>query len=305
MKPTKALYVDWHAPRRNSGKMVPEKRPWEIAMIIRSTHFSRKYNGLSPILYCDPDTYSYYDEIGLLKHFDGVKPILPEITNFDPSVFWAAGKFYAILDCNEPFILVDLDAEIRFTIEYGDCDVYCTHMERIIKGDLKFYPDVEYLDDKNYMSNNFGIEWSDRACNTCLLAFNDIDFAKEYASMALEFIDSIYEINPAFTNVSYMVLSEQRFLYELCRSRGKSIGTLISGNYMPTNFPIELPAFENSNVEEIADKGFFHVWGFKNDIKKSQDVEDEFFGSLISTAPDVEDFIIESVSINYKLYIDK
>jgi hypothetical protein len=53
-----------------------------------------------------------------------------------------------------------------------------------------------------------------------------------------------------------------------------------------------LPAFENSNVEEIGGKGFFHVWGFKNDIKKSQDVEDEFFGSLVSTVPDVEDFII-------------
>jgi hypothetical protein len=305
MNPTKALYVDWHTPRRNAGKLTPEKRPWEIAMIIRSAHFARKYNNLSPVLYCDTDTYNYYNKIGLLKHFDSVRPILPMNTTFNASAFWAAGKFYAIMDCNEPFILIDLDAEIRFKIDYGDCDVYCTHLERIVEDDLKFYPRPEYLDTENYIGNNFNIEWSEAACNTCLLAFNDLDFAKEYASSAIKFMESLDATNPAFSNVSYIVLIEQRFLYELCRSRGKKIGSMISGNYIPTNFGLGLPSFENSDLEEIANKGFFHVWGFKNDIRKSNAVEDEFFGSLLSTAPDVKDSILEVVSINQKLYIDK
>ena len=305
MKPTKAIYVDWHMPKRDAGKMVPEKRPWEIAMIIRSTHFARKYNDLSPILYCDPDTYSYYDEIGLLKHFDEVKPILPTNANFDTSIFWAAGKFYAILDCEEPFILIDLDAEVRFKIDFGDCDVYCTHLEKAIADDLKFYPNPEYLDRENYIANNFNITWSDQACNTCLLAFNDIDFAKEYASMALKFIDDLYELNPSFSNVSYIVLIEQRFLYDLAKSRGKSINCLISGNYIPTNHSLDLPSFEDSNVDTIADMGFFHVWGFKNDIKRSQDVEDSFLGDLVTGVEDIHDDIINSISMNHKLYIDK
>ena len=305
MKPIKAIYVDWHMPKRDAGKMLPEKRPWEIAMIIRSVYFSRKYNDLSPVLYCDPDTYSYYDEIGLLKHFDEVKSILPTSTNFDTSVFWAAGKFYAMLDCNEPFILIDLDAEVRFKIDFGDCDIYCTHLERIVNDDLKFYPAVEYLDRENYIVNNFGITWSDRACNTCLLAFRDVDFAKEYANMALKFINDVYDFNQSFSNVSYIVLIEQRFLYDLAISRRKHINCLISGNYLPTNHSLNLPSFEDSNVDEIADMGFFHVWGFKNDIKRSQDIEDSFIGDLVTGVDDIHDDIIYSISTNHKLYIDK
>lgn len=301
MNPIKAIYVDWHLPRKNSGILMPSKRPWEICMIIRSVYFSRKYNNLSPVLYCDPETYSYYESIGLLKHFDEVKPILPTSTIFDASIFWAAGKFYAILDCDSPFMLIDLDAEIRFKIDYGDCDVYCTHLERVVDTDLKFYPKVEYLDVKNYIGNNFNIEWGSSSCNTCLLAFRDLDFAREYANSAIKFMECLDEINPSFSKVSYIVLIEQRFLYELCRARGKKIGVLISGNYVPTNYALGLPAFENSNLSEVAGRGFFHVWGFKNDIKKSKEKEDEFFESLSSSVADLKETIIESVSMNYKL----
>lgn len=303
MKPIKALYVDWYTPRKNAGKSTPEKRPWEIAMVIRTTHFARKFNDLSPVLYCDVDTYEYYERIGLLKYFDEVKPILPVDTPFDSSVFWSAGKFYAIRDCDEPFILIDLDAEIRFKVDYGNCDVYCAHLERITENDLKYYPEAVYMDKENYIANNFDIEWSNYACNTCLISFSDLDFAKEYSNSSLNFIESLDNIDPAFTNSAYTILIEQRFLYELCRTRKKKIGTMISGDFVPVNSELGLPAFENSNVNEIGNKGFYHVWGFKNDIRKSQLVEDEFYRILISTAPDVRNSILEAVSLNHKLYI--
>lgn len=66
----KAVYVDWHLPKKKAGRLLPIKRSWEIAMIIRSASYSRIFNNLSPVLYCDTETYDYYDEIGLLKHFD-------------------------------------------------------------------------------------------------------------------------------------------------------------------------------------------------------------------------------------------
>jgi hypothetical protein len=305
MENKKALYVDWHLPRKVRGKNLPLKSPWEIAMIIRSVSYSRKYNGFSPVLYCDSETYNYYDEIGLLKHFDEVKAILPLETNFDAGAFWAAGKFYAILDCDSPFVLIDLDAEIRFKLDFGDSDIYCTHLERIVDQDMKFYPSPAYLDPSNYIASKYGLEWSDKACNTCILAFNDLDFAKGYANAAIDYMNHIGLADGRFSNVSYIVLIEQRFLYELCRSRGKKIGTMISGNYIPTNYALGLPSFEDSDLDEIAAKGFFHVWGFKNDIRKSKDVEDEFFGSLLSSSLDLKDSIIESVSMNHKLYIEK
>ena len=83
MSPVKALYVDWHLPRKVQGKNKPSKRPWEIAMTIRTVFFAREMNGLSPILYCDQDTYDYYESVDLIKHFDEVYPILPNDLSFN------------------------------------------------------------------------------------------------------------------------------------------------------------------------------------------------------------------------------
>ena len=178
-------------------------------------------------------------------------------------------------------------------------------MERVTENDLKFYPESIYMDKENYIANNFGVEWSNYACNTCLISFSDLDFAKEYANSAIDFIESLSDIDPAFTDSAYTILIEQRFLYELCRSRKKKIGTMISGDFVPVNSELRLPPFEDSNIDEIGDKGFYHVWGFKKDIRESQMVEDNFFEILLLTAPDVKNSILEVVSINQKLYIDK
>jgi hypothetical protein len=300
MKPIKALYIDWHTPRRNNGNILPVKKPWEIVMIIRSVHFARKFNNLSPVLYCDIDTYNYYDKIGLLKHFDEVRPILPMNTVFNTSIFWAAGKFYAIMDCDDPFIIMDLDAEIRFTIDYGDCDVYCAHLERINPNDIHCYPEVSSLDKENYIANNFGIEWSDYACNTCIMSFSDLDFAKEYAGYAIKFMEDFDETKHEYSKIFYIVLIEQRFLYEFARSRGKKIGTLISGFYLPYSNGSSISAsFENSDVDEIADRGFFHVWGFKNNIAENQTAEDDFFATLVLSVPEIKDSILEVVLMNH------
>jgi hypothetical protein len=63
-----------------------------------------------------------------------------------------------------------------------------------------------------------------------------LNFAKEYANAAIDYMNYIGLADDRFSNVSYIVLIEQRFLYELCRSRGKKIGAMISGNYIPTNY---------------------------------------------------------------------
>ena len=76
MKNIKAVYVDWCAPRISRGLPIKIKKEWEIAILVRSTYYSRKINGFSPVLYCDPLTESYYRELGILDCFDEVFPIL-------------------------------------------------------------------------------------------------------------------------------------------------------------------------------------------------------------------------------------
>lgn len=299
----KAIYVDWHLPKKSLGRVLPMKKSWEIAMIIRSTSYSRIFNELSPVLYCDPDTRDYYDELGLLKHFDEVKQILPTEVNYNPSIFWAAGKFYAIMDNDSPFVLIDLDAEIRFEVDFEKCDIFSTHLERISKNDLKFYPDFEYLDMDGVMKKKFNIEWTDMAINTCILSFNDIEFAKKYAKSAIDFMESTININDSFSDAAYMVSLEQRFLYELARMENKKTNFLIDGHYVPTNKDLGLESFENSNVDEIGAKGFLHVWGYKKQLSSSPELEEGFTNQLISTSGYMRSDIIYSVDMNRKLYI--
>lgn len=298
----KALYVDWHLPRKVRGFDSPVKKPWEIAMIVRTTHYSRKHNNFSPVLYCDPETYDYYKKIDLLHCFDEIRPVLPTKTTFNPSIFWAAGKFYAIKDCREPFLMVDLDAEIRFKLSFEDYDVYCAHPEGISKRDLSFYPDPAYLDPKNFFGKKLNIKWSDKAYNTCLLYFKDPLVSEEYSTVALEYMSTLETINPAFEGVAYILLAEQRFLYEYCRAKNFNVGTLIKGKYVPTNYDLGLEPFEESDFDEIGKKGFLHVWGFKGNLSGSKLEEDNFFGTLLASNIELRETIVNSVAKSMELF---
>jgi hypothetical protein len=302
MKPTKALYVDWFMPRKYRGSNSLYKKPWEIAMIIRSTHFSKDVNKLSPVLYCDPEVYEYYKNTGLDSCFDEIYPTLPLEPKFNPAIFWAAGKFYAIRDMKENFLMMDLDAEIRFELDLSGMDLFCSHVEDIYSEDLNYYPRPEYLDTDNFLGREYHIEWGNKAYNTSVLYFKDLEIAKEYSNKALEFIESISNINPAFER-GYILLAEQRFLYEFAKVKNLNVETLISGLYKPGDSDKKLPAvFENSNVDEIGKKGFLHVWGFKNQIHGAEEAEQTLFGQLIASRLNLRDLIVECVTKNREIY---
>ena len=302
MRPTKAIYVDWFMPRKKRGAISKFKKPWEIAMIIRSTYFCKEYNNLSPILYCDPEIYEYYKEVGLDKCFDEIRPILPTNPEFNPSIFWSAGKFIAINDVEENFLMVDLDAEVRFEIDFSDCDVFCAHAEAILDHDLIHYPDPEFIDTKGYFTNKYGFNWDKKAYNTSLLYFKELQIAKEYATEALNFAHSIDNINPAF-ELGYILLPEQRFLYEFCKSKELKVASLISGIYQPEDTLRKTKCyFEDSDIDEISEKGFLHVWGFKKRIFNIEEEEQALFGNLISSRLNLKDHIIECVTKNRELY---
>ena len=304
MQPTKIIYVDWWMPRKVRGSRSKVKKPWEIALIIRSVFFAKEYNSLSPILYCDPEIYEYYKDIGLDAFFDEVRPILPTNPDFDPSVFWSAGKFQAILDMNEPFVMMDLDAEVRFEMDLSDCDVFCAHLEEINDNDLVYYPHPTYLG-QNYLVNKYGNDWDNLAYNTSILYFNSIETAHEYANEALSFIRSIGTIDPAFER-GYILLAEQRFLHRMCVDKELKVKTLISGVYKTEDPLRKIPAhFEDSDVEEIGQKGFLHVWGFKNKLNNQEEVEYDLFGNLLSSRLNLKDDIISCVRKTRELYLDE
>lgn len=302
MRPTKAIYVDWFMPRKKKGAISKFKKPWEIAMIVSSTYFSRECNNLSPILYCDPEIHEYYKEVGLDKCFDEIRPILPTNPEFNPAIFWSAGKFIAINDIEEDFLMIDLDAEVRFEIDFSDCDVFCAHAEAILDHDLVYYPEPEFIDTKGYFTSKYGFNWDKKAYNTSLLYFKDIQIAKEYATEALNFVHVTDTINPAF-ELGYILLPEQRFLHEFCKSKELKVASLISGIYQPEDTLRKTECyFEDSDIDEISKKGFLHIWGFKKKMLNIEEEEQSLFDALLSSRLNLKDCIIECVVKNKELY---
>lgn len=302
----KAVYVDWHLPRKMKGVEIPVKKHWEVVMIIRTTYFSREINGFSPVLYCDQATYDYYESLDLIKHFDEVFPILPNDSSeidFDPTVFWAAAKFLAIEKCDSPFIMIDLDAEIRFKINPEKHDAFFAHYEMVREDDVNFYPPPEFLDKSGFLESKHGIKWSDTAINTSIIYFKDLSLAKEFASSALDFMKNIDEIDPLFDSVSYILLVEQRLAYEFCKIKAIDIGTLISGIYIPREARNGTePEFIDSDINEVSERGFLHIWGYKKDLNANPRLEEILLGDLISSRLNLKDDIIVSISKNFEIY---
>ncbi len=301
MKNIKAIYVDCCAPSLSRNLPFRIKSDWEISLIIRSTYFSKEINGFSPTLYCDPLTESYYRELGILDCFDEVFPILSEHPEeYNPSIFWAGGKFEAILHCDSPFIVMDLDLELRNKIDLSDCEVFCSHVELIDSNACLFYPDPKDLDKSGYFKN-LGIEFGNKALNTSLLYFKDINLSKEYAKIAMGYMKSIKQINPLLENNCYILLAEQRLLSDFCESKGIIPNTLISGNYIPSRAVIgdKEPPFENSNVSEVA-KYFLHIWGHKIYLDSDPLLGKDLYERLLFSSPGyIRDKIEKAVENNY------
>jgi hypothetical protein len=303
VKNIKAVYVDWCAPRISRGLPIKIKKEWEIAILVRSTYYSRKINGFSPVLYCDPLTESYYRELGILDCFDEVFPILSvEEKEYNPGIFWAAGKFEAIKHCDSPFILTDLDLELRGKIDLSDCEIFCSHLEVIDRNCCLFYPDPEILDRNNYFKN-IGIEFGNEAINTALLYFKDIDLAKEYANLAIDYMKSVKTTNETVESNSYILIAEQRLLSEFCRIKGIVPKKLISGYYLPSKAVIgeKDPPFKESNVFEVA-KYFLHIWGYKVSLDADPFLEMDLYKMLLLSSPEpIKEIVENAVEYNYSL----
>lgn len=303
MENIKCIYVDWSAPRISRGLPVKPKKEWEIAILIRSVYYSREINGFSPVLYCDSLTEEYYQKLKILDIFDEIFPIFPvEEKEYDPGIFWAAGKFEAIKHCDSPFILMDLDLELRGKIDLSDCEVFCSHIELIDENCCLFYPDPRLLDKRNYFKS-LGIEFKNKAINTALLYFKDISLAKEYADLAIEYMKGVKTIEKNLESNSYILLAEQRLLSEFCDVKGITPKTLITGYYLPSRAVIgqKEPPFEESNLSEVAEY-FLHIWGYKINLELDPFLEMDLYRRLLISSPkEIEEKIENSVENSYSL----
>ena len=78
---------------------------------------------------------------------------------------------------------------------------------------------------------------------------------------------------------------------------------MISGVYKTEDPLRKIPAhFEDSDVDEVGQRGFLHVWGFKNKLNNQEEVEYELFGNLLTTRLYLKDDIVSCVKKSRELY---
>jgi hypothetical protein len=241
-----ALNVNWTAPffaNHNNKHYVMED--FEILTTLLSVLKWREKNG-SIKLYTDTAGFDYFEKIGMLSLWDAgidtdVLNHAPK--NINPKSFWAAGKLMALAHENCPTCLIDLDFIVWEKIYFPDSPLVVIHRETLTP---KVYPAKEHLITPDNYSFDESFSWSEPACNTAFVFFNQEALKDYYISEALRFMTD----NPAEDSNISMVFAEQRLL-AMCAKK--------------LQFPIScfLPnPFESNN------RLYTHVWGFKHQLKQ-------------------------------------
>lgn len=239
------FYSIWSAPYLHSKK-VNEYRmhDFELITMVLSNSMWKKLNGNTSLI-ADDKALKYLDKYDILRLFNGSVDVLNVDKDINSTIFWAAGKLFALKMLDEPKAMVDLDLIVWKNMDYSveEYDIYVIHREEITQ---HVYPDYEHFNVDDY---KFNPNWNKNVlpCNTALLCYKDNNFIKEYADESIKFMKSCTEKND---NLCPMVFAEQRLLPIMADLNGKSVGSI---------FPL---------ASDIADQSVVtHIWGHKNILK--------------------------------------
>ncbi len=225
---------------------------FEILTTILSALKWREKNG-SIKMVTDSVGAEYYDRTGLSVIWDSVENSLDDV-DVNPSVFWAAGKLFALKNEKAPVAMIDTDFIVWETLDDSKMsDVNVIHFEDLYPD---VYPQKEHFRLKNYeLDKDF--DWSLKACNTAFCVIKNNDFLKYYTDCAIEFMRHADEENDFLT---YMVFAEQR-LIAMCAKK----------------MNLSLSAF--SDLEKLFKNGencFTHTWGMKQQMRDNPKLRYDF-----------------------------
>lgn len=195
---------------------------------------NRKTNYMSWALSC-LQFRKYYDEVELVTDklgydllisklglpYTSVKVILDDLNDYHPDL-WALGKIYTYSVQDKPFIHADGDVYIWGKLFSGvDAKpLYAQNIERF----EEFYKPVYQSLVKNFVYIpaallDFERRSGSTAINAGIIGGHDLDFFKEYAKGAFEFVDrntsyldkiNIGKFNPIFEQSYFYALADQK-----------------------------------------------------------------------------------------------
>lgn len=278
-----AFQVIWTGPFRhqNPGKEY-QMADFEILALILSALKWRQKNG-KVRLFTDQMGYRDLQRNGLEELWDGGiqvsldEWIPPEV---NPSVFWAAGKLYALKEIKEPLAMVDIDFIVWETLNLAASDeVVVIHREELTMG---VYPPKEYFKvNENYHFDE-EFDWTELPCNTAFLYIKDIDFKNYYVDQAIHFMEN----SPLSDNpVTYITFAEQRLLPMCAKKMGKEITSL-------------------STLDDLMlgkDQRFTHLWSYKKTLQNDYNERKKFCSiciqKIIEEFPNMKDTLEKMESL--------
>jgi hypothetical protein len=269
-EPKVGVHVNWNAPM---GKPQPA---WEILLGILSACYWNSQNG--PIdLYTDEIGMKNVENLGLTGLYRNVKLLDPEMSQgLDPKTFWAAGKFMAMLEADEPVYIIDQDLLIHKNLKDVDSDVLFLHKEVAVP---EFYPEFICVDVSKY----YGFPRIDYAYNCALIHFKDVDVMREYAAKSLRYMSVAQGVSAIYSANQIMCTVEQFGLQQFCGAKNLSSQSLIQSIYNPDlkgNF--WEPSEDGVHDIEASGDWIFHSWAQKGHLRENFHASLEFSLKLVT-----------------------
>ncbi len=262
-EPKVGVHVNWNAPK---GKPQPA---WEILLGILSACYWTSVNG--PIdLYTDEVGMEKVKNLGLGGLYRKIHLLDQEMwAGFDPKMFWAAGKFMAMLECNEPVYIIDQDLVLTKSMEEYNSDVVYFHRETLSPD---WYPE----NIRNAVNSMYGEYAQKFAYNCALVHFKSVEKMRKYAGNSLRFINKNSGGLSLYPADAVMCSIEQFGLRQYCLAEELESTPIIKSIYTPDRIMDYWEADENG-VNDIDEAGnwIYHSWAEKghlrNDFQASLD----------------------------------
>ena len=269
-KPKVGVHVNWNAPR---GESQPA---WEILLGILSACYWTSHNG--PIdLYTDEIGMKNVQDLGLEGLYRNIKLLDPDLAaGLDPRVFWASGKFMAMLECDEPAYFIDQDLLLTKTLETdANIDVEYLHREML---NPMWYPKSVL----GFISKHFGNPQMDFAYNCALIHFSDVDTMRKYAGACLRFMANAPQSVLKYPPNALMSSVEQFGLQQFSVSENLVTKPLIRCIYDSAQDQ-DLWLADNGifDIEEAGD-WMYHSWAEKHNLRKDYMASIEFSMNVVN-----------------------
>lgn len=248
-----AVHSNWTAPRLKAAGIY-YCDDFDLLTTILSALKWREKNGKIKMI-TDSAGMEYYKVRGMSDIWDEISTELDDIPKeIDPSVFWAAGKIFALKAAGSPVAGMDTDFIVWDRIAFENLGKVAVIHDEDIYPDV--YPDIGEFKMKQGYIFDPELDWRVRPANAAFYVIQDSEFLKEYTDEAIRFMENALGDN----NLTYMVFAEQR-LFSMTAKR------------------MDIDLYVISNLDRLfrdGERWFTHTWGMKRQMRESSRLRNDF-----------------------------